>query len=353
MQNTRTYSLRKTLTAVALASLGFVALSYAVSLTLGRFHAVLLPDTGAAWYYWKLPAPELWATVTMWAGYLAHQIVVWRLIAKLKTQPPVPRGRIGHVNLVLLVVNAGFIVLHMVQTALFYDGLAQYVPVVSSQGSVIVMLVMILILLNARRGLFFGRKAKLPGKGTKLIAGIHGYFISWAIVYTFWFHPIEGTLGHLLGFFYAFMLLTQLSLAKTSWHTEIRWITALEVYVAFHGAIVAIDAGNGMWPMFFFGFMMMFVVTQAYGVIKAKWAHVGIAAAYIGLALLTYSGRLNHAFSGTDVAWADIHQITWIPVILYGLVFALDWLAQGAALLRRGKPGRKAPGGAAEDGAGV
>ena len=35
----------------------------------------------------------------------------------------------------------------------------------------------------------------------------HGYYFAWAIIYTFWYHPMEITGGHLLGFFYMFLLL--------------------------------------------------------------------------------------------------------------------------------------------------
>jgi hypothetical protein len=230
-----------------------------------------------------------------------------------------------------------FIVLHLVQTTLFYDALAQFTPVWSSQGSVIVMLVMILILLNNRRGLFFGKKVALPPLGVSLVQKTHGFYIAWAVVYTFWFHPMEGNLGHLLGFLYIFLLLTQLSLARTNWHLNIKWITLLEVFVAFHGAVVAILAKNGMWPMFFFGFMMMFIVTQMYGVIKNRIAIAGIIASYAALVLVTYSGALKTLFTGTPVGWTSIHQITWIPVILYLLVFVLVWLLQGVGLLLKRK----------------
>ncbi len=337
MQETKTYSLKKALIIALIVSLGFVAANYLVSLTLDRFRAVLLPDTGAAWYYWKLPKPQLWATITMWALYAAHQISIWVLIFRLKDQPPLQKERIGRINFWLLIVNAGFIVLHFLQTAFFYDALAQFVPVMSSQGSVIVMLVFILIMLNQRRGLFFGKKVPLPKGGVSLVQKVHGYFIAWAVIYTFWFHPFEGTLGHILGFLYAFMLLTQLSLAKTRWHTNIKWITLLEVYVAFHGAIVAMGQQNGMWPMFFFGFMMMFIVTQVYGILKNKIAIAGIIVCYAALVLLTYAGVFANAFTGTDVGWADIHQITWIPLILYGLVFALVFLMQAVSLIGRKK----------------
>ena len=40
----------------------------------------LLPDTGASWYYWKLPAPTFWTRATSWGFYLAHQLVIWGII---------------------------------------------------------------------------------------------------------------------------------------------------------------------------------------------------------------------------------------------------------------------------------
>ena len=337
MKKSKTYGLKKTLLISLAVSIVIIVATYFLSKTLGRFQSTLLPDTGAAWYYWKLPAVDLWATITMWSGYLIHQIVVWYLVFKLRDQENLAKDRIGQYNLWLLVVNAIFIVIHLIQTTFFYDGLAQFVPVMSSQGSVIVMLVMILIMMNGRRGLFFGKKVWLPEKGTYLVLKTHGYFISWAVIYTFWFHPMEGTMGHLLGFFYAFMLIVQLSLAKTSWHFNIKWITVLEVYVAFHGAVVAINAENGMWPMFFFGFMMMFIVTQIFGVIKNRIAIAGVFAGYAALVFVTYSGSLNHLFTGTDVGWVDIHQITWILLILYVLVFVLVWLLSGVSLLLKNK----------------
>ena len=301
---------------------------YLVSLTMSDFRAILGIDTGFAHYYWKLPNITLWGSLTAWVLYLGHQISVWYLAFKLSKQPMMPKGTIGKYNVLMLAVNAIFILLHMLQSALFYDGLAQTVPVISSQGSVIVMLVMVLILMVARRGLFFGKKVPLPKKGTQAVFKVHGYFIAWALVYTFWFHPTEGTLGHLLGFFYMFMLMIQMSMAKTHFHNNIKWITVLEVYVAFHGAMVAVDAGNGMWPMFLFGFIMMFIVTQMYGLIKNRIAIAGIIAGYAAMALLVYSGIF-----GNNNTLAEIHQVTWIPLILYGLVFVIVWLLQGVVVL--------------------
>lgn len=338
MNEQKTYSLKSALWFMFLFSFLMVAATWLTSPLLSSFRAQLLPDAGAAWYYWKLPRPELFASISMWVLYLAHQITIWVLIGKLKQTPRPEAGKIGTYHVSLLIANAVFIVLHLVQTILFYDALAQFVPVMSSQGSVIVMLVMMLILLNNRRGLFFGKRVALPPLGVAATQKIHGFFISWAVVYTFWFHPMEGTLGHLLGFLYLFLLMGQLSLARTSWHTRIGWLTFLEAFVALHGAVVAILAGNGMWPMFFFGFMMMFIVTQMFGILKNKIAIAGVFISYAALVLITYSGALKTLFTGTSVGWADLHQITWIPVILYGLVFVLAWLFAGVfALIRKAK----------------
>lgn len=338
METQKSYPLKNALAFVFLFSLAMVAATWLVSPLLAPFRAGLLPDTGADWYYWKLPKPELLASISMWVLYLGHQITVWVLIAKLKNAQRPEAGTIGKYNLQLLIVNAIFIALHLVQTALFYDALAQFTPVMSSQGSVIVMLVMMLILLNGRRGLFFGKRVALPPLGVAATQKVHGFYISWAVVFTFWFHPMEGTLGHLLGFLYLFLLMGQMSLARTSWHTKIGWLTFLEAFVALHGAVVAILADNGMWPMFFFGFMMMFIVTQVFGILKNKIAIAGVIASYLALVLVTYSGSLANLFTGTPVGWGDIHQITWIPVILYGLVFVLAWLFAGVyALIKRRK----------------
>jgi hypothetical protein len=328
----KTYDLKKALITSFSMMVVFVVGIYLVSLTLGRFQATLLPDTGAAWYYWKLPQISVLATVTAWGLYIMHQVSVWYLIFKLKNQPELEAGKISSLNIKFLVVNGVFILLHLLQTALFYDGLAQNVPVMTSQGSVIVMLVIMLIMTNGRRGLFFGKKVKLPSKGVQGAFKVHSYYIAWALVYTFWFHPTEGTWGHLLGFLYMFLLMLQMSLGKTKFHKNINWITLLEVYVAFHGAIVAIEAANGMWPMFMFGFLMMFIVTGMYGVISNKIALIGASAIYIVMSALVFSGVF-----GNQNTISDIQQITWIPIILYALVFVLAWILSLVFSIKKSK----------------
>lgn len=291
-----------------------VALS-AMGLT--HFRSTLLPDTGPAWYFWKLPAVSIMATISMWVLYGAHQILCWYFIFKLQHEKHnLLSENMGKYNMALLIVNGVFSILHLLQTQFFYDGLAQFVPVSSSQYSVIIMLVFMLILLNGMRGLFFGKKVPLSQKAVYGIQKTHGYYIAWAVVYTFWFHPMESTWGHLLGFFYMFLLMLQMSLAYTKNHTSVRWVTVLESLVALHGTVVALVGGQKMWSMFLFGFAMMFIVTGMYGVVKLKGLRIAFTAIYLAAAIVVYSGVL-----GTGQQISSIHQIFWIPVILYGLVY--------------------------------
>ena len=316
-------------------SVVFVLLIAWAATGLDAFRQTLLPDSGPAWYYWKLPDVSVWATVTMWAGYGLHQALCWIFIYKLQREKQsIQSERIGKYNAALLIVNGVFVLLHLLQTRFFYDGLAQYVSVASSQYSVIVMLVFMMILLNGRRGLFFGKKVPLSQPVNRAVAKTHGYYITWAIIYTLWFHPMESTWGHLFGFFYMFLLMLQMSLAYTKMHTNIKWVTLLESLVALHGTAVALEAGQALWSMFLFGFTMMFVVTGMYGVVKFKVLRIGFTALYVLMAVLVYSGVL-----GTGKTFAEIHQIFWIPVILYGLVFVFIALYfVGVKLYERLKP---------------
>ena len=69
------------------------------------------------------------------------------------------------------------LLLHILQTHLWYDGLAQDVPIWSSQYSVIVMLVLILFLMIPERGIFLGTKVRLPAPALGFIQRWHG--LSW------------------------------------------------------------------------------------------------------------------------------------------------------------------------------
>ncbi len=288
----------------------------------------LLPDQGASWYYWKLPDPTWMSRFTAWTGYILHQIALWFVIIKMGKAKLKISDSLTKFNIQLIVINTFFILLHMLQTLFWYDGLAQDVPVASSQFSVIIMLVLILIIENGRRGLFFGKKIKLPAGGVKIVFHYHGFYIAWALAYTFWYHPLIGTSGHLFGFFYMYLLFIQLSLSGTKYHMNRTWTFLLEITVLFHGTTVAILQGTGMWSMFFFGFATMFIVTQMYGLKISKTWKRSLTAFYLLFALFVYSGVYF------DQQIFMIHQVLWIPIILYILVFVIVYALSLPSLVK-------------------
>ena len=295
-------------------------------------HIDFLPDEGFAWYYWQLPERSTVAFYTAWGGYFAHQFFAWWVIAKAKRLRPKYKAGLHPINLLALAGNGFFILLHIAQTKLWYDGLAQTVSNFSAQMSVIFMLVIILIMETPRRGLFFGRKVPLGKTAIEFLRRYHGYYFSWAIIYTFWYHPIELTNGHILGFFYIFALLLQGSLFFTKFHRNRYWTAFLEGFVLVHGATVAyLSAEQGLRAamMFFTGFLTLMVVTQIHGLGLSKraiWTCVAAYAAIIGGLIV----------AGVVAPSAIIR----IPVVEYGLVFIVALLLTGTLWLWRRLSGR-------------
>ncbi|MEH6609602.1 MAG: hypothetical protein V7696_09540 [Halioglobus sp.] len=291
----------------------------ATIVTLGPYStpAMFLPDTGPLWYYWKLAEPNFWTHFSAWGLYILHQLGLWALIAWAQIKRPQYSATLHPVNIIALTFNLLFVGLHVVQTKFFYDGLAQDTSVLSSQFSVIFMLVFVLMMENSRRGLFFGHKIDFVKRPDGFIRRYHGYYFSWAVVYTFWFHPIEDNLGHILGTLYILLLLMQGSLFFTRFHRDRIWTVLLEVSVLFHGALVAyLTIPGDHWQMFLFGFLTLFVVTQMHGIGLGRKTRAAIVASYLLCVLFTYWGR--------GFEWLEVLRI---PIAEFALVYLLAALA--------------------------
>jgi len=288
-----------------------------------------LPDQGADWYFWRLPNPTFWSHATAWGFYLLHQFTLWGLIYYAQTRVKTYSTGLHRINVLALGLNAFFILLHFVQTHIWYDGLAQDVSIWSSQVSVVILLVWVLLMENKRRGLFVGKKVPISKSITAFARKYHGYFFAWATIYTFWYHPMENTPGHLVGFIYMFLLLLQGSLFLTRIHTNKIWTAVLEVAVLFHGTLVALYQGNGLWPMFFFGFAGIFVITQMHGLRLKTWVKWLVFAIYLAGAILVYNVR----------GWNKAYELISIPLIEYAAVFLLALIfGLGLRLFGRSNP---------------
>jgi hypothetical protein len=287
--------------------------------------AALIPKM---WYLWQLDEPTVWTRLTAWAGYIAHNLTIWYLIWVAQRERSAYSANLHRFNVIALLANAFFISLHLLQTRFWYDGLAQDVAEFTSQASVTLMLVVILIMENDRRGLFFGAKAPVPSSVGRTLRKYHGYYFSWAIIYTFWYHPMEITGGHLLGFLYMFLLLLQGSLFYTRIHVNHYWKVVSEVSVVAHGVMVAVLAGQ-QWPQFFGGFLGMFIVTQMHGLGLSKATRWIIGLAYIAsiLAIYTLTEGLARAY-----------MVTLIPLVEFVLVAIVSLLVWLVLLMLRPRP---------------
>jgi hypothetical protein len=316
MQTTdKSHSLKRSFIIALIASAALTGLIAALGPLLASVPH--LPDQGPAWYFWKLPAPSFWSRFTSWGLYALHQLSVWTLVFLSMREGSHPK-RLSRLNVAFLLVNLLFILLHVLQTHIWYDGLAQDVPIWTSQYSVIVMLVLMLVMLNPRRGLILGLKVPFGERGLAFVNRWHGLYISWALVYTFWFHPMEGSVGLLWGFFYMFLLLTQLSFANTKIHFAIAWVTALEFLVGIHGPVIALQNGYASWPMFAAGFLFMTVFTQQFGFRLPWWGRALIFAAYAAGVGVMYAER----------GFGRLYEVLFIPVALYGGALALIFLTR-------------------------
>jgi hypothetical protein len=286
----------------------------------------LTPERPGFWYEWQLQEPTFWTRATAWCGYLLHQVAIWWLIWTAQKQQPGYSKGLHRFNVLALGVNAAFIALHFVQTQVWYDGLAQDVHEGTAQWSVILLLIVVLAMENKRRGLVFGVTSTWVERAGPFLRRYHGYLFSWAVIYTFWYHPMEDTWGHLFGFFYMFLLMLQGSLFFTRAHVNRKWTVVLEVTFAFHGAMVAYIAGQrGGWQMFLMGGLAMFIITQMHGLGLSRRARWLIAGGYFSGVALIYAVR----------GWQYVPELAGIPLTLLGGVFVLAVLVLGGQRVLR------------------
>ncbi len=277
-------------------------------------------------YPWQSRRPTFWAMFTAWSFYLAHQLFQWGTIYYAQTRVKRYVRGLHPINWIALAGNGFFVLLRYIQTHIWYDGLASHVSVWSSQSSVIAMLVMILQMENPRRGLVLGRRAPLQQEAVNYVRKYHGYYISWATVYTFWYHPTAANQGHLSGFLYMFALMIQGSLVFTRVHLNRWWTLLMELLVLPHAVLVALMNHPRNWPMFGFGFGAMFFVTQLFGLVQNQAARWGLLAASVAGTLAYYQRRgMKH-----------INEVFRIPMIELGLAWVFTWVIAGR--LRMAQP---------------
>ena len=312
MQNKNINITNRYIFAGALVSAALTAVIGLTAANLSGFQIV--GHTVAFAYPWRLTEPNALAHLTAWAGYLIHNILAWGIIYFAQRAKPKYSNDLRWFNWGMIAVNIIFGLLHVVQTQFFYDGLAQSVPEITALGSVAVMLMIIIILETPRRGLILGYKFKFKDSFMYIVRKYHSYVFTWAIIYDYWYHPTVGTFGHLMGFYYNFLIMVQATLLFNRAHLNKWWKFFLESFVLIHAVAVAIFQGQEMWPMFGFGFGAMVILTQMYGLGLNTWAKRGLAIGFIVVVVAYYT------LSGNA---AGMNEVLRIPIIDYAVIFLL------------------------------
>ena len=73
-------------------------------------------------YPWKLPDPTVWSRVVVWTLYALHQLGIWYLIYSAQQQKLKYVRGLHRVNVKAIALNVFFIIVHVFQTRLTYDG---------------------------------------------------------------------------------------------------------------------------------------------------------------------------------------------------------------------------------------
>ncbi len=298
---------------------------------LAQFEVIPLPEDGLV-YEWQLAESSSWAQATAWLGFALHQLLIWGTIyyAQKRYNKRDYSHTLRPVNLWAVGINLVFVILHYLQTMFFYDAIAQDLPSWTAQFAVALMLIVILGIENQRRGLFFGKKVKLRRAFTDGLRKYHGYFFSFAVIYTFWFHPMIPTWGHLIGFIHVILVMTQGSLMFMRVHLNKRWMFLLEILVLPHAFQVALNQGNDLWPMFFFGFAAIFLVTQMHGLRLKPWVRRLFYGSFLLVMLYVYF-VLREPY--------QINEVIRIPLIEYLVLFIMYWIyLLGARISSRFQP---------------
>ncbi len=292
---------------------------------LSQFEIIPLPEDGLV-YEWQLLEQTAWGQLTAWLGFAIHQVLIWATIAYAQQRyrkrdygsalRPVNKWAIG--------INLVFIILHYFQTMVFYDGIAQDLPSWTAQFAVALMLIIILGMENQRRGLFFGKKVKFRKAFTDGLRRYHGYFFSFAVIYTFWFHPMIPTWGHLIGFIHVVLVMTQGSLMFLRVHLNKRWMLLLEILVLPHAFQVALNQGNGIWPMFFFGFAAIFLITQMHGLRLKRWVRQAFYSSFLLVALYVYL-VMREPYQANEIIRIPLIEYL-VLFVMYGIYLAAAWL---------------------------
>ncbi len=295
--------------ALFLPLLSYVVNDQVMDVTLGV-------KTGPFDYLWKLAYRNNTHMQVIYIAAFVHYVGNAILIMLRRRDTVFKKVEFTTYNIMLLTFNLIMILSHIILSIKYFDMLAQDYPSYTAQATVVLMLIILLLIQNSKRGFIFGYKLKNT-RALNVLYKIHGPIFLFALVYTLWYHPFVATLGHLFGFMYMYLLFIQISFTHTKIHYDTRWVGLLEAFVLIHGFAVAyFISETNLVAMFVFGFGVMITSTIIYSFSKNKAGNIAIFVLLLVIAIVYYQ----------TVGISRINEIVRIPVIEYGGALVIYWL---------------------------
>ena len=120
-------------------------------------------------------------------------------------------------------------------------------------------------------------------------------------------------------------------------HLNTRWMFLLEILVLPHAFQVALNQGNDIWPMFFFGFAAIFLITQMHGLGLKRWARQAFYGSFLLLVLYVYLA-LREPYQVNEVIRIPLIEYV-VLFIMYGIYLAGAWISSRLRSLSAGEAG--------------
>ena len=304
---------------------------------------------GTLWYRWKsLPSEEarkfsLFTGINFphsfhlraksaWLGFLLHFIfltvmIIWaqfHFSGRHAHNCPTPSApdwcgwtnELEPIHFVFLAGTGVFILLHLLQTHYKYDGIAQDSPQLVPIIGTVLSLCVLALMQQTERGLVFGYglEDETFVALTNIARRFHPYVVGWVIVFTFWFHPMEGGLHHLPGLLPLMCTMIQGCLLFSSAHLNPLWRVGLELLGFPHAIYIEWShPDRGRWKMFLTGVLLTPLVVH-FHIFKISVAlTTTLLLCYVTLFLFLYR----------NMPWRKWSEPLHFPATIFFLIFII------------------------------